>query len=126
MIAMKETADMVKKLDNRKLCSVFEDGVLWATGRLENGMQHILGKSKLAILSPKSRLAELIMIAAHYEDHRSTPGLGVDIGVYEDLGLRLPHREWPRFDPEEAVISWKGALRSQRGFSDTQVPANIF
>ena len=48
--------------------------MIWATGRLENGMQHILGNSKLAILSPKSRLAELIMIAAHYEDHRSTPG----------------------------------------------------
>ena len=71
---MRDTANMVKKLDNRKLCPVFEDGVLWATGRLENGMQHILGKNKLAILSPKSRLAELIMTAAHYEDHRSTPG----------------------------------------------------
>ena len=52
VIAMRDTADMVKKLDNRKLCPVFKNGVLWATVRLENKMQRILGKNKLAILSP--------------------------------------------------------------------------
>ena len=31
----RDTADIVKKLDNRKLCPEFKNGVLWATGRLE-------------------------------------------------------------------------------------------
>ena len=38
------------------ICSVFEKGVLWMTGMQENGMQCILGMTKLPILSPKNRL----------------------------------------------------------------------
>ena len=37
-------------------------------------MQQILGTPRLAILSPESRLAKLIMISSHRQDHRSTPG----------------------------------------------------
>ena len=37
-------------------------------------MQHIIGKTKLAIRSPKTRLAELIMTPSHSEHHCSTPG----------------------------------------------------
>ena len=37
--AMKDNADMVGKLHNRKLCTVFENGILFSTGRLENMMK---------------------------------------------------------------------------------------
>ena len=69
---MKDTADMGGKLQNRKLCPVFENGVLFATGRLMNGIHHILSKTKLAILSPKTRLSELVMTPSH-----STPGVAL-------------------------------------------------
>ena len=44
--AMKDTADMVGKLHNRKLCPVFENGILSSTGRLENRIKHILDERK--------------------------------------------------------------------------------
>ena len=71
-LAMKDTANMVGKLHNRKLCPVFENRVLFATGRLENGIHHILSRTKLAILSPKTRLLELVMTPYHSVD-QSTP-----------------------------------------------------
>ena len=46
VVAMRDTADIMKKLNNRKLCPVFKIVVLWTGGRLENGMQDILGKNK--------------------------------------------------------------------------------
>ena len=40
-------------------------------GRIDqDSIERILGKSQLPVLSPKSRLAELLMIASHEEDHR--------------------------------------------------------
>ena len=44
--AMKDNADMVGKLHDRKLCTVFENRILFSTGRLENMMKHILEKRK--------------------------------------------------------------------------------
>ena len=63
---LKDSADMVGELHNRKICPVFENGFLWKTGRLETGTQHILDKTKLAILSHKQRLAELIITTEYF------------------------------------------------------------
>ena len=74
IVAMVDTGKMLKKINHRKLGPEFHDGILWATGRLGGTMQQILGTPRLAILSPESRLAKLIMISSHRQDHRSTPG----------------------------------------------------
>ena len=48
---------------------------MWVTrGRLGKGLPKILGVEKLPILLPSSRLAELIMIEAHLENHDGAPG----------------------------------------------------
>ena len=59
---VRQLLQMVQKLDNRKLCPLFENRVLWATGRLDNRMHHILGTSRFAIISPKTKMAELIIL----------------------------------------------------------------
>ena len=49
-------------------------GGTWVTrGRLKKGLPKILGIEKLPILLSSSRLAELIMIEAHKENHDSAP-----------------------------------------------------
>ena len=50
------------------------DGIAYLTGRLGIAGMEFLGTDKLVVLSPKTRLAYLIMKQAHYEDHRMTPG----------------------------------------------------
>ena len=50
-------------------------GSMWITrGRLRKGLPKILGVEKLPILLSSSRLAELIMIEAHQENHDGAPG----------------------------------------------------
>ena len=51
------------------------EGRMWVTkGRLGKGLPKILGVEKLPILLSSSRLAELIMIEAHQENHDGAPG----------------------------------------------------
>ena len=51
------------------------EGGMWVTkGRLGKGLPKILGVEKLPILLSSSRLAELIMIEAHRENHDGAPG----------------------------------------------------
>ena len=76
LFAMEHTR---KDLEANMLTSLlpFEDkrGIIYTRGKVgEKALQRILGVDKLPILSPKSRLARLIMIRAHEEgthlDHR--------------------------------------------------------
>ena len=48
-------------------------GILVTRGRLGEGMKAVLGQESLAILTPATRLAVLIMWSAHREMHRATP-----------------------------------------------------
>ena len=48
-------------------------GIIVTRGRLGEGMRAILGQDNLAILTPSTRLAQLIMWSAHREMHRATP-----------------------------------------------------
>ena len=65
------------KLQERKLDSLnpmeTDQGIIVTKGRLGEGMKAVLGQSSLAILTPTTRLAKLIMWAAHREMHRATP-----------------------------------------------------
>merc|ERR1711888_556338 len=48
---------------------------MWVTrGSLVKGLPRILGVDRLPVLLPKSRLAELLMIQAHRENHDGAPG----------------------------------------------------
>merc|ERR1712082_424788 len=52
----------------------FEDGMWVTRGRLGKGLPKILGVEKLPILLSSSRLAEMVMIEAHLENHDGAPG----------------------------------------------------
>ena len=75
IVAMENTR---KDLEEDKLNSLLpfeENGIIYTRGRVgEDALQRIFGIDKLPILSPKSRIAKLLMIRAHEEgtglDHR--------------------------------------------------------
>ena len=74
VLAMRETAEMLKFNDLSGLAP-FWTGCVWYTrGRLGKNTRRLLGPDKLMILSPKSRLSELIMLECHREDHRRDAG----------------------------------------------------
>ena len=52
----------------------FEGGMWTTRGRLSKGLPKILGVDKLPILLSTSRLAELIMVEAHEENHDGASG----------------------------------------------------
>ena len=74
VIAMKETVEMMQTSDLSGL-ALFSSGLIfWTRGRMGPSMKKLLGPNKLAVLSCKTRLAKLILIQAHREDHRRDPG----------------------------------------------------
>ena len=66
-----------EKLQGKELDSLnpeeISNGLIVTRGRLGEGMKTILGQEHLAILTPATRLAKLIMWSAHREMHRATP-----------------------------------------------------
>ena len=74
VIAMKDTVELMKASDLSGLAPFSSQLVFWTRGRLGPSLKKLLGPDKLAILSAKSRLAKLILIKAHREDHRRDPG----------------------------------------------------
>ena len=56
------------------LAPKFEGGMWITRGRLRKGLPKILGVEKLPILPSTSRLAELIMVEAHQENHNGVSG----------------------------------------------------
>ena len=75
-LAMKETVEMLgrdPKLGGG-LALFWENGICWTRGRLGPSVKSLLGPDKLMVLSCKSRLAKLIMIQCHGQDHRRDPG----------------------------------------------------
>ena len=67
--AMPETREAQKKGSLDSLCVEERDGLLVVTGRAKTGMQKFFGKEFLPILVAKSRLAFLIMLWAHNNNH---------------------------------------------------------
>ena len=62
----------VPKLES--LGPVYEKGVLTCRGRLGKVINRLLGKENLPILHNNGRLAELLMIKAHYRNHEGVAG----------------------------------------------------
>ena len=65
------------KLQSKELDSLSPEEtsqeIIVTRGRLGEGMKAILGQKSLAILTPGTRLAKLIMWSSHREMHRATP-----------------------------------------------------
>ena len=76
-LAMPMTHQLYIKEKLVSLSPFWKDGVLYTRGRLGSAGMTFLGPDKLPILHPKSRLAVLILKAAHEEDHRRTPAEAV-------------------------------------------------
>ena len=67
-----EVTPLVPKLES--LGPVYERGVWTCKGRLGKVIKSLLGKENLPILHNKGRLAELLMIQAHYRNHEGVAG----------------------------------------------------
>ena len=76
MLFIVESHDVAIEVQKKMttLAPEFEGGMWVTRGRLKKGLPKILGVEKLPILLSSSRLAELIMIEAHQENHDSAPG----------------------------------------------------
>merc|ERR1712120_68975 len=72
MVSAWEVTPLVPKLEN--LGPVYEKGVWTCKGRLGKVLKSLLGKENLPILHSKGRLAELLMIQAHYKNHEGVAG----------------------------------------------------
>ena len=73
IVSMAPTFEAVNggKLD--PLRPVMDKGVIYVRGRCDASLMRLLGLERLPVLARRTRLAELIMIEAHCEDHRSSP-----------------------------------------------------
>ena len=70
-LSMSQTKAMEDRNQLTSLAVFWVGGVCYTRGRVDqDSLEKMLGKDKLPVLSPKSRLAELIMIRSHAEDHR--------------------------------------------------------
>merc|ERR1711989_11419 len=76
MLFIVESHDVATEVQEKMttLTPEFEGGMWITRGRLKKGLPKILGIEKLPILLSSSRLAELIMIEAHQENHDGAPG----------------------------------------------------
>ena len=76
MLFIVESHDVTTEVQEKMttLAPEFKGGMWITRGRLRKGLPKILGVEKLPILLSTSRLAELIMIEAHKENHDGAPG----------------------------------------------------
>ena len=76
MLFIVESHDVGDEVEKKltALAPEFQGGMWITRGRLKKGLPKILGIEELPILLSSSRLAELIMIEAHQENHDGAPG----------------------------------------------------
>ena len=67
--AMNETREAMSAGKLKELNVVEVDGILVIIGRAQTGLQKLYGTNSLPILMDTSRVAELIMLSAHWKDH---------------------------------------------------------
>ena len=73
LLARDDTADLLRSDTGKSLCPFVREGLYVTRGRLgTRAMSQSIGHTELIILSPKSRLAFLILTACHREDHRQS------------------------------------------------------
>ena len=70
-VSMADTLSAIKDMKNSPLLPFWSGGLLVTHGAFkQTSLERALGHPTLIILSHNSRLAKLILIACHYEDHR--------------------------------------------------------
>ena len=67
IVSATEVTEHVQNLTT--LDPVIKDSIWVTQGRMKKGLPHIFGILSLQVLLPHQRLEELIMIAAHNENH---------------------------------------------------------
>ena len=72
LVAAWEVAPLVPKLTT--LSPVYRKGVWVCQGRLAKGLENLVGKESLPIISRGSRLAVLLMLDAHNKNHDGVTG----------------------------------------------------
>ena len=73
VVSMTETVQYIKNIATHPLVPVVLDGLLRVSGRMTaHSMTIHTGHESLILLSPDSRLAKLVMIFAHRQDHRQS------------------------------------------------------
>ena len=70
--SMGPTVVAMEKGELEPLRPVIEKGIVYVRGRCDGSLMELLGVTRLPVLARQSRLAHLIMIEAHCEDHRSS------------------------------------------------------
>ena len=73
IVSMKPTIEAVNRGELDPLRPVMDRGIVYIRGRCDRSLLNLLGVDRLPVLARQTRLAKLIMIQAHYEDHRSSP-----------------------------------------------------
>ena len=72
LVAAWEVTPHVSKLST--LGPVYKHGLWTCKGRLAKGLENLLGRKNLPILTKNGRLAKLMMIAAHEKNHEGVAG----------------------------------------------------
>ena len=73
IVSMELTLQAMDRGELLPLRPVYEKGIVYVRGRCDHSLMELLGISRLPVLARRSRLAKLIMLESHQEDHRSTP-----------------------------------------------------
>ena len=118
IVSMGPTVEALSKGYLDSLRPIEEKGIIYVTGRCDMSILELLGVHRLPILARSTRLAELIMIEAHSEDHRSTSS---------DVLARSRQRAWVvrgRFLAKQ-VCKWCPICRLRRKELTKQIMADI-
>ena len=70
-LTMRDTVETLAKHSYESLALFWSGGICYTQGRAgQQGMQLLVGQPKLKVIPAKSRLAHLLLVKAHQEDHR--------------------------------------------------------
>ena len=84
-VSMEASIESFEKGQLASLRPILENGIVYTVGRIGKTIVKLMGVHKLPILTRSTRLARLIMIESHEEDHRSNPS---------DVMARSRQRAW--------------------------------
>ena len=70
--SMDQTLTAIDQGDLASLRVFKSAGIVYTQGQVRHGLEQLLGVARLPVILPGTRLAKLIMIASHAEDHRRT------------------------------------------------------
>jgi len=84
-VSMEPSITAYNKGELSSLRPVLDNGIVYTVGRCGRSLLKLMGIQRMPVLARSTRLAMLIMISSHEEDHRSTPS---------DVLARSRQRAW--------------------------------